>query len=62
VSMRGGGWLAGSADRLRPSGGAGKAAQTEGRGGESGSAGLKAGTGSTQEEKNHFQISFKFWI
>jgi hypothetical protein len=28
----GGGWLAGPVDRLRPSGGAGKAAQREGRG------------------------------
>jgi hypothetical protein len=27
-----------------------------------GPAGLKAGTGPTQEEKNLFQISFKFWI
>jgi hypothetical protein len=28
-----------------------------------GSARLKAGTGPTQEEEqNHFQISFKFWI
>jgi hypothetical protein len=37
--MRGGGWLAGSADRLRPSGGAGKAAQTEGRGDAPGEGG-----------------------
>jgi hypothetical protein len=27
-----------------------------------GPAGLKAGTRPTQEEKNPFQISFKFWI
>jgi hypothetical protein len=32
VSVRGGGWLAGPAGRLRPIGGPGKAVQREGRG------------------------------
>jgi hypothetical protein len=32
VSARGGGWLPGLADRLRPNGGVGKASQREGRG------------------------------
>jgi hypothetical protein len=33
-----------------------------GGGGLAGPAGLKAGTGPTQEEKNPFQISFNLWI
>jgi hypothetical protein len=35
-------------------------AQREGRRQRAGR--LKAGNRPTQEEKNHFQISFKFWI
>jgi hypothetical protein len=42
---------------------AGRGWRPIGWGGESGPAGLKAGIGPTQEEeKNPFQISFKFWI
>jgi hypothetical protein len=44
MSVRGGDWLAGSASRLRPSGGAGKAAQREGRGdGQGEGGGLEGG-------------------
>jgi hypothetical protein len=75
VSVRGGGWLVEPAGRLRPSEGAGKAAQRvgrreraekgwwpRGRGGEGGPASRKLESGQLKKKKNPFQISFKFWI
>jgi hypothetical protein len=69
VSVRGGGWLVEPAGRLRPSEGAGKAAQRvgrrervgkgwwpRGRGGRAGQQ--KAGIGATQEEKKSFSNFF----